>query len=70
MASQYKSNLPEFNRTAHEWTRQHARDLGEVHAESIRKLVDMGFLEATVRLALERSSWDEQTALNLLLTES
>lgn len=68
VAQQYKTDLPLFEATAREWTRVHARDLGEVRAESVRKLMEMGFEEAAVRTALENTAWDEQAALNTLLS--
>ena len=68
VASQYKTNKALFDSTAREWTRLHARDIREVHDESVRKLTEMGFEEASARRALEASAWDEQAALNVLLT--
>jgi len=68
VASQYKADLPLFEATAREWTRVHARDISEVRAESVRKLMEMGFEEAAVRTALENTAWDEQAALNTLLS--
>lgn len=67
VASQYKGNKSEFDATAREWTRLHARDVREVREESVRRLAEMGFEEAQVRQELERAAWDEQTALNRLL---
>lgn len=67
VASQYKSNKAEFDRTAREWTRTHARDLSEVREESVRKLTEMGFPEADVRRVLTEVAWDETAALNALL---
>ena len=67
VASQYKTNKSEFDATAREWTRTHARDLNEVREESVRKLTEMGFPEADVRRALMEVAWDEATALNSLL---
>jgi len=68
VASQYKADRPLFEATARDWTRVHARDISEVRAESVRKLMEMGFEEAAVRTALETAAWDEQTALNALLS--
>ena len=70
VASQYRTNKAEFDRTAAEWTRTHARDLNEVHEESVRKLLEMGFAESDVRRALMESAWDEAAALNSLLASS
>jgi ubiquitin-conjugating enzyme (huntingtin interacting protein 2) len=70
VASQYKSNKAEFDSTAREWTRTHARDLNEVREESVRKLLEMGFAESEVRRTLMESAWDEAAALNSLLASS
>jgi ubiquitin-conjugating enzyme (huntingtin interacting protein 2) len=68
VAAQFKADRPLFEATAREWTRIHARDIAEVHGESVRKLIEMGFEETAVRSALENSAWDEQAALNTLLS--
>lgn len=70
VANQYKGNKGLFDSTAREWTRLHARDLREVHEESVRRLTEMGFEEASARSALETCAWDEQAALNSLLSGS
>ena len=67
VASQYKADRPLFEATAKEWTRIHARDINEIRAESVRKLMEMGFEEGAARTALENAAWDEQTALMALL---
>lgn len=40
----------------------------KVGAESIRRLVDMGFPEADARTALVNNNWDENAAVNALVS--
>ena len=64
VAKQYLTNRKLFEQTAKTWTKNYAKDPLVVHAEKIKKLVDMGFPEAKSKEALEKNGWDEDAAIN------
>lgn len=67
VASQYKNQKAEYERTARQWTQEFAKDIEEVHQEQIQRLMEMGFEEEIVRKALEAAGWDENSVINSLL---
>eukprot|EP00920_Eleutheroschizon_duboscqi_P001182 GHVT01002758.1.p1 GENE.GHVT01002758.1~~GHVT01002758.1.p1 ORF type:complete len:199 (+),score=35.83 GHVT01002758.1:418-1014(+) len=67
VASMYKSNRQEFDRTARMWTQNYAQMTQETHEDKVRKLVEMGFPGDAAELTLSKHSWDETLALNSLL---
>ena len=66
VAKQYKEDRELFNKTAAEWTDIHAKGANP-HDFSIKKLIDMGFCEDDVKVALEKSNWNEDEAIQVLL---
>ena len=59
-------NQPEFVNRAKEWVKLYA-NTEALEASKIKTLLDMGFTEAQARVALEKTSWDEQAAINALI---
>eukprot|EP01041_Mallomonas_annulata_P010231 gene10231-21334_t len=69
VANMYLSNITEFTNTARFWTDCYAMPKGDNEAsEAVRRLMDMGFPEAAVRQALMDSAFDENNAVNILLS--
>eukprot|EP00826_Nyctotherus_ovalis_P017794 TRINITY_DN1525_c0_g1_i19.p3 TRINITY_DN1525_c0_g1~~TRINITY_DN1525_c0_g1_i19.p3 ORF type:complete len:127 (+),score=50.13 TRINITY_DN1525_c0_g1_i19:266-646(+) len=67
VAKQYLSNKKLFDETAREWTKKYAKDPAAVHADKIKKLMEMGFPEKLVKETLEKFAWSEDDAINCLL---
>ena len=67
VAKQYLSNRKLFDETAREWVKKYAKDPSIVHAEKIKRLMEMGFPEKLVKETLEKFAWSEDDALNCLL---
>ncbi len=66
VAQMYKSNKPEFDKTAKEWTQKYA--IQEKNEEvKINKLVEMGFDREQCIQALKDNAWDEKDALQSIL---
>ena len=67
----YKSDRELFNQTAKFWTDSYAvaREEGEAARQAaIERVQQMGFDEAAARDALEKHGWDENAAVNALLS--
>eukprot|EP01022_Parablepharisma_sp_SALTPOND_P033815 TRINITY_DN89713_c1_g1_i1.p1 TRINITY_DN89713_c1_g1~~TRINITY_DN89713_c1_g1_i1.p1 ORF type:complete len:262 (+),score=0.97 TRINITY_DN89713_c1_g1_i1:112-786(+) len=67
VAKQYLSNRKLFEQTAKEWTKKYAKDPSEIHAEKVKKLMEIGFPEEIAKAALEKHGWDEDAAVNSLI---
>ena len=67
VAKQYLSNRKLFEQTAKDWTKKFAKDPAVVHAEKLKKLMEMGFSEEVAKGALEKQGWDEDAAVNSLI---
>jgi len=66
VAKEYMSDRTSFEKNAKEWVEKYAsKKIGE---QKIKNLVEMGFDQDKVKGALTKSGWDEETALNLLLS--
>ncbi|KAL3655059.1 Ubiquitin-conjugating enzyme E2 27 [Castilleja foliolosa] len=68
VARQYIKENQTFMRTARYWTESFAMSSLIGVEEKVQKLVEMGFLEASVRRALESVGGDENLALEKLCT--
>eukprot|EP00828_Plagiopyla_frontata_P048647 TRINITY_DN939_c0_g1_i4.p3 TRINITY_DN939_c0_g1~~TRINITY_DN939_c0_g1_i4.p3 ORF type:complete len:124 (-),score=13.32 TRINITY_DN939_c0_g1_i4:189-560(-) len=66
VAGQYKNDREQFKKTAIEWTKLYASP--SVKSDKVKKLCEMGFEESTVKQVLEKHGWDEELALNALLS--
>ena len=66
MAEMFIKNHPEYVKRAQEWVKLYA-NMEALEATKIKVLLDMGFTEAQARAALEKTSWDEQAAINSLI---
>ncbi|KAK4375773.1 hypothetical protein RND71_006450 [Anisodus tanguticus] len=66
VAQQYLKDHQTFVGTARYWTETFAKTCAA--EEKIQKLVEMGFPEAHVRSTLEATGWDENLALEKLLS--
>ena len=67
MAGQFKDKKAEFDRTAREWTKNYANP-EKIRKDKIEKIIEMGFSQAQAISALESVSWDEQEAIQKLLS--
>ena len=68
VAAMYKKDINEFNRTAKEWTEKYALNPEIIHQEKIARLADMGFDKEKCKKILEKHGWNEQQALESLLS--
>ncbi|CAN4099152.1 unnamed protein product [Withania somnifera] len=68
VAQQYLGDHQTFDSTARYWTETFAKTSTLAADEKIQKLVEMGFPEAQVRSTLEATAWDENMALEKLLS--
>jgi len=59
-------NHAEYVRRAQEWVKLYA-NLEALESSKIKTLMEMGFTEPQARAALEKTSWDEQAAINSLI---
>ena len=67
VASQYKEKRQEFINTAKKWTQDFANP-DKINKEKIQKLTDMGFTEEQAVAALEKTGWDEDQAIQALIS--
>lgn len=72
VASQYKSDRECYERTAKHWAKAYANaptteDLSDLD-EKIQSLRNMGFSEDNSRIALSSKNWNEEAAVDSLLT--
>eukprot|EP00922_Rhytidocystis_sp_ex-Travisia-forbesii_P025126 GHVS01036903.1.p1 GENE.GHVS01036903.1~~GHVS01036903.1.p1 ORF type:complete len:201 (+),score=13.09 GHVS01036903.1:646-1248(+) len=67
VAAMYKNNRPEFERTARTWTATFAQKSHDTQESKVKKITEMGFTEEQAQTALSKHSWDETSALNMLL---
>ena len=51
------------------WTQDYAKNPLEVNKEKIKKLTDMGFPEAKVKEVLAKVGFDEEAAVNILISQ-
>jgi ubiquitin-conjugating enzyme (huntingtin interacting protein 2) len=65
VASQYKNNINEFNKTAKLWTENYAKNQAE---KKIQEIIDMGFSEEDAKLALQKNGFDLEKSVNYLLS--
>ena len=71
VANMYKTNQEEFQQTARFWTEMYAQVKEEgasAQDAAVARVCGMGFEEAAVRAALERVGWDENAAVDALLS--
>ncbi|KAJ1604879.1 UBA and UBC domain-containing protein [Cryptosporidium canis] len=68
VASLYKSDYNKYIETAKSWTQMYAKPISR--EDRVRRLLDMGFSRDSIVSALEKNNWDENLALNELLSES
>jgi len=68
VASQYKTDRKAFNKTAAYWVACYAQPQTSNKNIKVQKLVDMGFSEKASRAALEKSKWDENAAIMVLIS--
>ena len=66
MASQFKEKRAEFDKTARQWTAEHA-DPEKLKKDKIGKIMEMGFTEEQATQALEHVGWDEAEAIQMLI---
>ena len=66
VANQFKEKRAEFEKTARQWTTEHANP-SKLRNEKIKKLTDMGFSEQQALDALEKVGGDENEAIQMLL---
>ncbi|CAM9149183.1 unnamed protein product, partial [Ectocarpus fasciculatus] len=73
VANMYLGDRALFESTAKFWTQCYALPAGEagaeVGADAVRRLTDMGFAEADARTALMNNNWDENAAVNALVSQ-
>lgn len=68
VAKQYLTDKKAFDRTASEWTREHAHSKQQVSLSAkIASLQEMGFNEAAARKALEACGGNQTNAMDMLL---
>jgi ubiquitin-conjugating enzyme (huntingtin interacting protein 2) len=67
VASQYKSDINSFNKTAKLWTENYAKNQAE---KKIKELMDMGFDEESSKIALQKHGFDLEKSINYLLSSS
>jgi ubiquitin-conjugating enzyme (huntingtin interacting protein 2) len=65
VATMYKKNRPEFDRTAKFWCDTYAKPTSK--DDAITRVCDMGFDRDSAAAALEKHNWDESAAVNYLL---
>jgi ubiquitin-conjugating enzyme (huntingtin interacting protein 2) len=65
VASQYKNNIKEYNKTAKLWTENYAKNQAE---KKIQEIIDMGFSQEDAKLALQKNGFDIEKSVNYLLT--
>ena len=68
VAGEYKSDLKLYKKHAKEWVEKYASP--KIQEEKIKRLVDMGFARKAVETALEKHGFEEEKALEDLLTNS
>jgi len=71
VANMYKSDRAQFLQTAQFWTEMYAtvkEEGADAQVAAISTVCAMGFDEATARRALEENGWDENAAVNALLS--
>ena len=66
MANMFLNDIERYNQTAREWVKQYA-NIDALKNAKIQKLTEMGFTEVQARQALEKVSWDEEAAINVLI---
>jgi ubiquitin-conjugating enzyme (huntingtin interacting protein 2) len=66
VANQYKDKREEFEKTARQWTAEHANP-NKMRQDKMKKLTDMGFTEDQAIEALDKVGWDENEAIQLLI---
>ena len=66
VASQYLKDRPLFDSTARDWTATYA--VKKDGTEALKKLMEMGFDEASCKAALDKANGDEQQALEIILS--
>jgi ubiquitin-conjugating enzyme (huntingtin interacting protein 2) len=66
VAKLYLDNHAEFERTARYWTATYAKPIQQ--NDAVARIMEMGFDEPAARAALEKSNWDEEKAVNSLLS--
>eukprot|EP00298_Acanthocystis_sp_HF-20_P004995 c15288_g1_i1.p1 GENE.c15288_g1_i1~~c15288_g1_i1.p1 ORF type:complete len:237 (+),score=84.77 c15288_g1_i1:71-712(+) len=69
VAKMYMENKALFDKTAKQWTEQHAIEK-PLDPEQVSNLVEMGFSKAAVEDALRQTKNDQQAALELLLAST
>ena len=67
VANQYKEKREEFEKTARQWTKEHANP-DKLRSDKIKKITDMGFSEEQALEALEKVGWDENEAIQILIS--
>jgi len=65
VATQYKKDRAEFDKTARFWTESYAKATSK--EDAITRVCEMGFDRDQARTALEKHQWDESAAVNALL---
>jgi ubiquitin-conjugating enzyme (huntingtin interacting protein 2) len=65
VAKMYKTDRPEFDRTAKFWTESFAKPTSK--EEVLNRVCEMGFPKEQAQAALEKHNWDESAAVNALL---
>ncbi|KAF7457568.1 ubiquitin-conjugating enzyme E2 27 [Cryptosporidium felis] len=68
VASLYKSDYSKYIETAKSWTQMYAKPTSK--EDKIKRFLDMGFNHNSIIDTLEKNNWDENLALNELLSES
>jgi ubiquitin-conjugating enzyme (huntingtin interacting protein 2) len=66
VASQFKSENALYRKTAREWVQKYASP--EVMEAKIRRIIEMGFERAIVVRALEKNGFDEEKALEDIIS--
>ena len=51
------------------WTQDYAKNPLEVNKEKVKRLTDMGFPEAKVAEVLAKVGYDEEAAVNILISQ-
>lgn len=62
----YKNDIAMFNNKAAEWTNNYAKEV--TPEDKVKKICEMGFPEDVAREALARYDYDENNAINFLLS--
>jgi len=66
VAEMFIKHHAEYVQRAKDWVKLYA-NLEALEAGKLKTLMEMGFTEAQARVALEKTSWDEQAAINSLI---